>query len=372
MADSVQDDLPFEKPLRELKQRIKELRRSTDSAPGLENLLTTMQQQSEQAEAQLYDNLSAWNTVQIARHARRPQTRDYIEMAFDEFVELHGDRSFHDDPAIVTGLGRIDGHRVMLVGQHKGRNVKERHLCRAGCPQPEGYWKALRKMQLAERLGIPIVCLIDTMGAFPGIESEERGVAIAIAENMMAMSCLRVPVICCVIGEGGSGGALGICVGDRMLMLQYSYFTVISPEGCAAILWRDREKKAHAAAALKLTSRDLRDFGLIDEIVQEPLGGGHRDRKTMATLLREAVVRNLNELKAVPIDELVAMRQEKYRHFGEWLEGQSLPAAEETLPAPEPESEEAGARMSVAGHDSDTGPTEDLPESADSPDKDEA
>ncbi len=321
--------LPFERPLAELKQRIEELQRNTENNQGLSENLNRMEDMYQQLARQLYEDLSAWNTVELARHPQRPQARDYIDMIVDDFQELHGDRQYRDDLAIVTGLGMIDGRRVMIVGQHKGRDVNERHVCNAGCPHPEGYWKALRKMRIAEKFGLPVICFIDTKGAYPGIGSEERGVAIAIAENMREMSVLRVPVICAVIGEGGSGGALGIGVGDRVIMMQHAYFSVISPEGCASILWRDGEKKAQAAAVLKLTSRDLKGFGLIDEIVEEPLGGANKNRDAAADFLKQSLVRNLDELAGIPVEDLLEQRYRKYRAFGEFLEGQVLPEEQE-------------------------------------------
>jgi acetyl-CoA carboxylase carboxyl transferase subunit alpha len=227
----------------------------------------------------------------------------------------------------------------MFVGQHKGRDVKERHLCHAGCPHPEGYWKALRKMKIAERFGLPVVCLIDTKGAYPGIGSEERGVAIAIAENLLEMSRLKVPIVCVVIGEGGSGGALGIGIGDRVLMLRHAYYSVISPEGCASILWRDGNMKAQAAAVLKLTSRDLKGNNLIDDIIEEPMGGAHRDPDAMAKTLREALIGNLDELVKIPIDELVDMRYAKYRAIGDYFEGQVVAAVPTGEAAGEEEAE---------------------------------
>ncbi len=338
--------LPFEAPLHELKARIDELMRNSAEAPELERLLSPMREQYVQIERQLYENLTPWNTVLLARHPKRPQTRDYIQLAFDEFEELHGDRMFRDDQAIVTGLAKLGPHRVLLVGQHKGRNVEERHFCNAGCPHPEGYRKAQRKMQMAERFGLPVVALIDTKGAYPGIGSEERGVALAIAENMQVMSRLRVPIVCCVIGEGGSGGALGIGVGNRMLMLRHSYYSVISPEGCASILWRDGDRKVDAAAALKLTSRDLLAAGFIDEIVEEPLGGAHRDPAAAGGSLRAALIRQLDELTALPTEALVAQRRKKFRDFGRWTEqtpAAALPATQSAATAALPAAEEESA-----------------------------
>ncbi len=321
MSDEDKTLLPFEAPLRELKKRIDEMTANAKDAPELAALLEPMREQYAHIERQLYENLKAWQIVLVARHPGRPQTRDYASLLFDSFEELHGDRMYGDDLAIVTGLGVIGGRRVMLVGQHRGRDVRERHLSNAGCVHPEGYRKALRKMKLAEKFGIPVVTFIDTKGAYPGIGAEERGVAIAIAENMREMSRLRVPVVCVVIGEGGSGGALGIGVGDRILMLRYSYYSVISPEGCASILWRDGNMKEKAAQELRLTSKDLLDYGLIDEVVPEPLGGAHRDLKKMAELLRNAIIRNLDELSGKSPEELAEGRYEKFRAYGRFLEG---------------------------------------------------
>jgi acetyl-CoA carboxylase carboxyl transferase subunit alpha len=363
MAQRDGEPLTFEAPLQELKKRIEELLRNAGEAPEMQTLLRPMQEQYRQVEKQLYENLNPWNTVELARHPKRPQTRDYIHLAFDEFEEIHGDRSFRDDLAIVTGFGRLGAHRVMLVGQHKGRTVEERHLSHAGCTHPEGYWKAMRKMRLAEKYGLPVVTFIDTKGAYPGIGSEERGVAIAIAESMLLMSQLRVPVVCVVIGEGGSGGALGIGVGNRVLMLRHAYYSVISPEGCASILWRDGGKKALAAEALHLTSRDLRDFGLVDDIVEEPLGGAHRDPEKMGRTLRDTISRHLDELRALSGDELEAQRFEKFRAMGEFLENQTLP---EPPPPPEPEEEpqeESGEETDPAA----PGEGEEMPADEESP-----
>lgn len=326
--------LPFEAPLNELKRRIEEMTANAKDSPELAGLLEPMREQYAQVERQLYENLKAWQVVLVARHPGRPQTRDYTSLIFDSFEELHGDRMYGDDLAIVSGLGVIGPHRVMLIGQHRGRDVKERHLSNAGCVHPEGYRKALRKMKLAEKFGLPIVTFIDTKGAYPGIGAEERGVAIAIAENMREMSRLRVPVVCVVIGEGGSGGALGLGVGDRILMLRYSYYSVISPEGCASILWRDGNMKEEAAEELKLTSRELLDFGLIDEVVPEPMGGAHRDLRAMGDMLREAIIRNLDALAGKEPESLIESRYEKFRRYGRFLEGVN---PQELLPEEEDE-----------------------------------
>jgi acetyl-CoA carboxylase carboxyl transferase subunit alpha len=350
MNDEDKTLLPFEAPLRELKKRIDEMASNAKDAPELRALLEPMREQYSQIEKQLYENLKAWQIVLVARHPGRLQTRDYTSLLFDSFEELHGDRMYGDDLAVVTGLGEIGGRRVMLVGQHRGRDVRERHLSNAGCVHPEGYRKALRKMKLAEKFGIPVVTFIDTKGAYPGIGAEERGVAIAIAENMREMSRLRVPVVCVVIGEGGSGGALGLGVGDRILMLRYSYYSVISPEGCASILWRDGNMKEKAAQELRLTSRDLHSFGLVDEVVPEPLGGAHRDLRKMAELLRGAIIRNLDELSGQSADELVAGRQAKFRAYGRFLEGidpKTLIPSKKEKSGEQPESENAESEPPV-------------------------
>lgn len=329
--------LPFEKPLHELRTRIDELLNDGDNSTEFSNQARVMQEQANDMEKKLYENLSPWNIVQIARHQKRPQTRDYIDMIFENFEELHGDRAYKDDLAIVTGLGNLGGKRVLLVGQHRGRNVEERHQSHAGCSHPEGYRKALQKMKLAERFNIPIICLVDTKGAYPGIGAEKRGQGIALAENLRDMSMMKVPVICCVIGEGGSGGALAVGVGNRVLMLQYSYYSVISPEGCASILWRDGEKKADAATVLKLTSKDHFERGFIDEIIPEPIGGAHRNPQEMAESLKTVLLKHLAELEKMSPEELAEDRYQKFRAFGEFLSGQTLPEPE----AEEKEIEEA-------------------------------
>jgi acetyl-CoA carboxylase carboxyl transferase subunit alpha len=346
MSDDERLLLPFEAPLQELKKRIDEMTANSKDSPDLSVLLAPMRDQYAQIERQLYENLKAWQIVLVARHPGRPQTRDYTSLIFDSFEELHGDRMYGDDLAIVSGLGEIGGHRVMLIGQHRGRDVNERHLSNAGCVHPEGYRKALRKMKLAEKFGLPVVTFIDTKGAYPGIGAEERGVAIAIAENLREMSRLRVPVVCVVIGEGGSGGALGLGVGDRILMLRYAYYSVISPEGCASILWRDGNMKEKAAEELRLTSKELLEYGLIDEVVPEPMGGAHRDLRKMGDMLRGAIVRNLEELRGKTGDELLAERYDKFRRYGRFLEGvdprELLPKAPEEKAAGRQVVEESG------------------------------
>jgi acetyl-CoA carboxylase carboxyl transferase subunit alpha len=259
----------------------------------------------------------------VARHPRRPGVRDYIEHCVKDFCELHGDRNFGDDKAIVTGFGRIGGQKVMLIGHDKGRETKEKIERHFGCPHPEGYRKALLKMQLAERFKLPIVCVIDTQGAYPGDKSEERGIAQAIAVNLMEMSRLRTPIACVVIGEGGSGGALGIGVGDRLAMFEHSYYSVITPEGCAAILWKTAERAADAAAALKLTAKDLKKLSLIDDILPEPLGGGHRNPGEMYERFEKYVTETLRGMKRVRLDTLLKRRYERLRHLGDFFESLS-------------------------------------------------
>jgi acetyl-CoA carboxylase carboxyl transferase subunit alpha len=316
--------LPFEEPILVLDQKIRELEElSRVNKMDFSEEIRSFRKRREEVIREIYGQLSAWERVQIARHEGRPQARDYVDMVFTEFVELSGDRMFADDLAVVCGFGRIGEQRVMLVGQHKGRNVRERHVTNAGSPHPEGYRKALQKMMVAERFSLPVVCLIDTKGAFPGTGAEERGQAIAIAENLLEMSRLRVPVLAAVIGEGGSGGALGIGVADRLLMLEYSYYSVISPEGCAAILWKSASKAADAAASLRLTPAELAEMGICDEIVPEPLGGAHQDPKAAGELLRSALLRNLEELRGKGAEELLAERYARLRRIGVVREGQA-------------------------------------------------
>lgn len=260
-----------------------------------------------------YSELCAWDRVAVARHVDRPVTTDYLTEIFDDFFELHGDRYYGDDRAIVTGFATLDDLRVMVVGHRKGRTTKSRLECNFGCAHPEGYRKALRKMRLAEKLGLPIVTLINTPGAYPGIAAEERGQAMAIAENILGMFDIAVPILCIVIGEGGSGGALGIGVGDRVLMMEYAYYSVISPEGCAAILWKDGERSPQAAEALRLTADSLLELGIVDEEVPEPSGGAHRDHEAATASLKEAILRNLDELGRVPLPELLEARYQKFR-----------------------------------------------------------
>jgi acetyl-CoA carboxylase carboxyl transferase subunit alpha len=266
--------------------------------------------------AEVYDQLSAWERVNVARHTDRPLTSDYIQLMLDDFVELHGDRVFGEDRAIVCGLASIKGTNFMLIGHRKGKTVKDRLACNFGCAHPEGYRKALSKMRLAEKMKLPIVAFVNTPGAYPGIGAEERGQAAAIARNILEMFSLRVPIIVIVIGEGGSGGALGIGVGDRVAMLEHAYYSVISPEGCAAILWKSGEKTPEAAEALKLTSRDLMRLGLIDAVIGEPLGGAHRDPAATVAAVRDRILGWIAELSAIAPDDLLAARHDKFRRMG--------------------------------------------------------
>ena len=318
---ALQQFLEFEKPVVELEKKIEELRqialeKRVDNSLEIERL----SQNAMRLQQEIFSNLTPWQITQLARHPLRPYTLDYIPRLFNDFIELHGDRNFRDDPAIVGGLAMLENEPVIVIGHQKGRTTKEKVFRNFGMPNPEGYRKAIRLMSMAERLKKPIITFIDTPGAFPGIGAEERGQAEAIAKNLMVMSRLKVPIIVVVIGEGGSGGALAIGVGDRVLMLEYSTYSVISPEGCAAILWKDGSKADIAARALKITAKDLYKFGIIDEIVKEPLGGAHQNIDVMATTLKEALVRSLHELKKISPDELVDKRYKKYREIGKFYE----------------------------------------------------
>jgi acetyl-CoA carboxylase carboxyl transferase subunit alpha len=269
---------------------------------------------------QTYGSLDAWQTVQVARHKHRPYTRDYLNLAFDEFVELHGDKHFGDDRAMLAGFAKLDRFKVLVIGHQKGRTYKERAACHFGCAHPEGYRKAMSKMRLAEKYHLPLICFIDTPGAYPGIGAEERGQAQVIAESMFKMSRLKTPVICVVIGEGGSGGALGIGVGDRVAVLQHAYYSVISPEGCAGILWKSHEHAAKAAAALRFTSSDLARLGVVDDVIEEPLGGAHRDHHQMASRVKMYLSRALGDLETKTPMQLVNERYEKFRKIGVFLD----------------------------------------------------
>ena len=313
----------FEQPLVELQRRIQDLLMySEKQGIDLTAEVAELKHQFERQARRIYSELSPWHHVLVARHPERPGTADYVKLMFDEFIELHGDRQFRDDAAIMTCLGKIDDEKVLLVGHRKGHTTKERKRCNWGCAHPEGYRKAMHKMRLAEKFGLPIVTFVDTPGAYPGIGAEERGISHSIAENMYYMSRLKVPILCIVIGEGSSGGALGIGLADTICILEHAYYSVIGPEGCAAILFRTREKREDAARALKLTATDARKFGIIDEIIPEPVGGAHRDHRQSASRLKEVVLRNLKILKEVPIDELLEKRYERYRKIGRVIDGQ--------------------------------------------------
>lgn len=313
--------LPFEKPILELEEKLKELRAFSERNDiDVSDEVRNLEEKVREMRRQVYSKLTPWQKVQIARHPQRPYTRDYLQMAFTHFTELHGDRLHADDGAIVGGFARIEGERVMVIGTQKGRDTKSNLACNFGCPYPEGYRKALRLMQLAAKFGVPIVTLIDTPGAYPGIQSEERHIAEAIARNLREMFTLPVPMIICVIGEGGSGGALGIGVGDRVLILEHSYYSVISPEGCAAILWKDRSFAERAASALRLTAKDLLSFKMVDEIVPEPEGAAHSDPTRAAKNLSDAIVKNLRLLQAMDSQELLQHRYDKFRALGMFVE----------------------------------------------------
>lgn len=313
--------MAFERPIEEIETQIAELESlSLETRLDISMEIEALKARLRDTIDKTYSDLTAWERVNVARHPKRPVASDYIAELLDDFIELHGDRTFGDDRAIVTGLATMEEYRFLLVAHRKGRTTKERLECNFGCAHPEGYRKALRKMKLAERLGIPIVSMINTPGAYPGIGAEERGQAMAIAENILEMFLLRVPILVVVIGEGGSGGALGIGVGDRVLMLEHAYYSVISPEGCAAILWRDGDRSPDAAEALRLTSKDLDRLGVIDEVVREPLGGAHRAPMVAMDEVKRVLIRNLDELLETPIDRLLEDRRRKYRHMSE-IEG---------------------------------------------------
>ncbi len=313
--------MAFEAPIRDMEAQLAELTElSVKNDLDISTEIGALRTKIQAALAKTYSDLDPWESVNVSRHPERPVASDYIDHMFDEFVELHGDKTYGDDRAMVTGFATLRGRRVMVVGHRKGKTTPERLETNFGCAHPEGYRKALRKMRLAAKIGLPIVTLINTPGAYPGIGAEERGQAAAIAENILGMFDLPVPIICVVIGEGGSGGALGIGVGDRVLMMQYAYYSVISPEGCAAILWKDGARTPEAASALKLTAKDLTRLGVIDGVVAEPLGGAHRDPEVVFKNLADAIVENLDQLEARDPEQLVADRREKFRRMGA-LEG---------------------------------------------------
>ncbi|MEM9828456.1 MAG: acetyl-CoA carboxylase carboxyltransferase subunit alpha [Planctomycetota bacterium] len=308
--------LEFENQIADLERRIAGLERQTQPSEDDKQQIRTLRGELVTALRETYSSLDAWQTVQVARHQNRPYTRDYLNLAFDEFVELHGDKHFGDDRAMLSGFAKLDRFKVMVLGHQKGRTYKERAACHFGCAHPEGYRKAMVKMRLAEKYRLPLICFIDTPGAYPGVGAEERGQAQVIAESMFKMSRLKTPIICIVIGEGGSGGALGIGLGDKVAMLKNSYYSVISPEGCAGILWKSHEHAPKAAAALKFTSDNLSRLGIVDDVIEEPLGGAHRDHHQMASRLKTYLSKTLAELENIPIDQLLTKRYEKFRDMG--------------------------------------------------------
>lgn len=313
-----QTRLAFEKEINQLQDLLARLEGQANGQLETSEEVRRMRRELANLVRKKYSNLTAWETVQVARHRDRPQTLDYVDLIFDEFVELHGDRAIGDDRALRSGFARLGDFRLMLIGHQKGHNFKESSECLYGCAHPEGYRKAINKMRLAAKFQLPIVCLIDTPGAYPGIGAEERGQAQLIATNLLEMSQLRTPIICVVIGEGGSGGALGIGVGDRIAMLEHAYYSVISPEGCAGILWKEATEltKTLAADALKFTARDLFRLRVIDDIIPEPLGAAHRDHREMGNTLKSYLLRYLRQLRGLSIDELLEQRYQKFRRMG--------------------------------------------------------
>jgi acetyl-CoA carboxylase carboxyl transferase subunit alpha len=314
--------LDFEQPIAELEAKIDELRFvGDDSKLNISEEIDRLKNKSESLTRSIFSNLSPWQVAQLARHPQRPYTLDYTDAICPDFQELHGDRMYSDDAAIVGGVARIAGISIMLIGHQKGRNTKSRVTRNYGMPKPEGYRKALRLMRMAERFELPVVTLIDTPGAYPGVGAEERGQSEAIARNLFVMAKLKTPIISVVIGEGGSGGALAIGVGDHLIMLEYSIYSVISPEGCASILWKDAEKAEAAATAMGITSQRLEKLGLVDEVIAEPVGGAHRNPEAMAEALQNALVDNLRQLEAMPVTELLARRQQRMESVGRFREG---------------------------------------------------
>ncbi|CAK0765629.1 acetyl-CoA carboxyltransferase subunit alpha [Gammaproteobacteria bacterium] len=312
--------LEFEQPIAELEAKIEELRLvGNDNEINIQDEIVRLQTKSMALTESIFAALSPWQVSQMARHPQRPYTLDYVRRILDDFSELHGDRQFADDPAIVMGIGRLDGYSVALIGQQKGRDTKEKIFRNFGMPRPEGYRKALRLMEMAERFHLPLLTFIDTPGAYPGVDAEERGQSEAIAHNLRVMSSLATPIVCTVIGEGGSGGALAIGVGDRLLLLQYSTYSLISPEGCASILWKSADKASLAAEAMGITSQRIKDLGLIDHILSEPLGGAHRHVDAMAQTLKQGLREQLDDLATIPIGQLLERRYQRLMNYGQYL-----------------------------------------------------
>ncbi|MCB9757574.1 MAG: acetyl-CoA carboxylase carboxyltransferase subunit alpha [Candidatus Omnitrophica bacterium] len=316
--------LDFEKPIIELEAKINDLKKMGKTKKiDFEPEIKKIDQKIEKMKNEIYSNLTDWQKVQIARHPNRPYTLDYIHLMTSEFIELHGDRLFADDLAMVAGFAKLNGHRILILGHQKGRDTTDNIRRNFGCAHPEGYRKAIRLMRLAEKFHLPVVVLIDTPGAYPGVGAEERGQAQAIAENLMEMSQLKTPIVAVIIGEGGSGGALGVGVADRVLILQNAYYSVISPEGCASILWRSSTKASEAANALKLTGEHLLKFGIVDEVIPEPQGGAHRDPESVASQLKKSILKNIKELSSLSTQELLDQRYEKFRCIGHVLEAKA-------------------------------------------------
>lgn len=316
--------LDFEQPIADLETKIEELRFvQDDSALDISEEISRLQKKSQTLTKDIYAKLTSWQISQVARHPQRPYTLDYINSLFTDFEELHGDRTYADDPAIIGGLARFGGQTVVVMGHQKGRDTKEKIYRNFGMPRPEGYRKALRLMRLAEKFGVPVFTFIDTPGAYPGVGAEERGQSEAIGRNLFAMAALKVPVICSIIGEGGSGGALAIAVGDVTLMLQYSTYSVISPEGCASILWKSADRAPDAAETLGITATRLKTLGLIDKIVPEPLGGAHRDYDVMMQSMKKALQESWRQLRDLPIDKLAESRFERLMGYGQFKEAES-------------------------------------------------
>jgi acetyl-CoA carboxylase carboxyl transferase subunit alpha len=313
--------LPFETEIHEMELLLAKVEAEADGSIGQSDEIRRIRRELLSLKRKKYASLTAWETVLVSRHAERPQTMDYVSLIFDEFIELHGDRAFGDDQALRAGFARLGDFKVVLIGHQKGHTLQERQACFYGCAHPEGYRKALNKMKLAAKYGLPVVCLIDTPGAFPGIGAEERGQAQLIATSILEMSRVPTPIVCVIIGEGGSGGALGIGIGDRVSMLEHAYYSVISPEGCAGILWKTatEETKPRAADALKLTSRDLAKLNVIDDVIPEPIGGAQRDPREMATTLKTYLLRYLRELRPLAPQELLDARYEKFRKMGVYI-----------------------------------------------------
>ena len=312
------DYLDFEQPIADLEAKIDELRLvGNDSDINITEEIKKLEEKSQKLTKKIYSDLTSWQTVQVARHPLRPYATDYISRIFTDFDELHGDRQFGDDKAIVGGIGKLEGRPVVIIGEEKGRGINEKVDRNFGMPKPEGYRKALRLMEMAERFRIPVITLIDTPGAYPGIDSEERGISESIAKNLAVMSRLKTPIICTVIGEGSSVGALAIGVGDHINMLQYATYFVISPEGCANIIWKTSSKASEAAEAMGVTSTVLQDLGIVDETILEPIGGAHRDIEAMAVNLKMSLIKQLDELDAIPIDELIENRYQRLMSYGE-------------------------------------------------------